>query len=205
MRAVVSSIVTPVVTSVVRGSGAGPTPPVTYATWSPLDKSPEIGLSDGDLHTTGNDVWPSARATIAILTGEKKYFEVQSLSTSATRVVGIATSSASLELGFFVGADDQGFGMYAGLQWYRTNIGTYLANTESWALGKVVRVLVDRVNNEITWYMGNTLLDTVSISALGNGPLYPMISETIGGQSLTNFGASDWAYAIPDGYTGVSS
>jgi len=170
-------------------------PPGGYATWNPNDKSPRVGLSNGNLtasRVSGNS--GTVRATIGKSTG-KWYWEVK-LDTAADQFIGVAKPGASLSA--VVGANAGGWSMVMddGVKFHRGNQGFY---GHSGANGDVIGVALDMDNKKITFYENCTPLD-VAFSNL-NGTVYPAWSSQYqASQGTANFGASTFACPVPDGF-----
>lgn len=166
-------------------------------TWNPLDKGSGVTLSNGNLtaqtltgYTNGN-----VRANTAITSG-KKYWEIHWDSGSAP-AIGIANASASLttwdggtysRMYYSGGQAVPGFATY----------GTPLV------VGDTIGVLLDMDAGTIAFSRNGTVYGTMFSdvkSALGN-TIYPYQSNggSIDCKMTANFGATAFAYPIPNGY-----
>lgn len=175
------------------------TPPRTYATWNPSDKSANITLSWGDLTATNTvSNRRSVRSTLGKSSG-KRYREVtNSTSLDPYWVRWVWKSTASLTN--FVWIDVNWWGWYndwwSTLRYNNNSPIAYWALSSSWdvigfALDMTAWTLEAYKNNVSQWVMYTWL----------SGTLYPMISLYWTSPTMTaNFWATTMTYTAPTWY-----
>jgi hypothetical protein len=199
-------------TILVNSVGVGPTvapgtgdltltgfPPVVtiilpITTWNPSDKSASVSLSSGDTVAT-NDTFGrhAVRAVAGKSTGKWAFRVTPTIGTSVETLIGIATSSASLNNG--IGLDDNAYGYNAsnGVV-YKNTVGQ--ATYQLYSSGQPVDVCCDFDNNRM-WVRRNngnwnndatanpaTNTGGLDISAL-TGTKYPAWSGINAGDTAT--------------------
>ncbi len=171
------------------------TPTVTYTQWDPANKGANITLSGGDLTTTSSNIG-LVRALIGKSSG-KWYWEVISGSTSTHMVIGVATSSATLNN--YTGSDAQGWGYYGnggGVFHSGSLIGTGFTSYNN---GDVIGCALDMDAQTIQFYL-NGVANGSLITGLG-ATMYPSVGAGATGMiNTTNFGATAFAYTPPVGF-----
>lgn len=169
----------------------------TATTWNPNDKSPSIGLSNGNLtanNPSGAD-WHSVRSTTYKTTG--KWYAENTVTTAATKqcMIGIGNSNSSLE-GI---CDNNAAALFS---WGRVcNSGGWLVDGSqySFATGDTIGIALDCDAKSITFYKNGVLVYTYNYTFSGNIYLMAFCVDT-GSTITTDFGGTTFKYAIPTGY-----
>lgn len=171
------AIVRPLVRSLVRGGGSGPTPPSVFGVWNGADKNTGIDIvpGSGDLIAelaNLNNTWASLRATIGKSVGTG-YFEANfPAGNDGLQFIGLAKSTATIAYARFIGYDNDGAGYFGQGVVYRnvTDIALPIPYTTQF-----IGVEVDFINSVARFYVSNTLAATISLATLA-GPLFPAAS-----------------------------
>lgn len=142
-------------------------------TWNPLDKSPSVVLSNGDLTLRDNlHAHDSARATESKSSG-KWYWEVRSDVHYQGHRTGIGTSAAALteEPGY----DAYGYGYESNGYKYHSDSGEAYGDT--YTAGDVISVALDLDNGKI-WFAKNNVWQASGDPAAGTNEAFSGISGT---------------------------
>jgi hypothetical protein len=201
-------------------------------TWNPADKNAAIALSGGNLTATSSAGSGSAncavRATQAISTTQKQYFEVTVSGTVGQYLsVGVMNAAASLSANI---AQTNGAALVNNL--FTGSTRTYINGTQNittaysiFSSGQVIRVAVDRAANKIWWAVNNNPWTSGATPWIGStsgttddpatgtgganisgvtGAIYPALGSAWTGDVATfNGGTAAFAYTPPTGFTGV--
>ena len=171
---------------------------VTYATWNPADKGANITLSNGNLTAANAGSRASVRATIPKTTG-KWYWEITVGSLSTDYVVGIASASAAVADGNYLGQDNFAYGWFAfGSGIFKNNVQVNAA--AGYTTGNVLGFALDCGAGTLALYNNNTLITTLTGIALGT--IYPACGGALSSTSsaTANFGATALTFTPPSGY-----
>lgn len=185
-------------------------------TWNSLDKDAGITLSNGNLTATGSSGQPdrTVRATTAITTGQKRYWETQFTTLGGGPDDGIGFALASCPLNTWIGngtANNSVGNFKADTAVYGfTVIGTV---SVAWALNDWVGCAVD-FDGKLVWYRINgvwnaggtanpaTGVGGFTFSCVGD--VFPAITfgnNTGTGVATANFGATPLNAAVPAGFS----
>lgn len=173
---------------------------VTPTTWNPSDKAASATLSNGDLTvTTANSGRGFTRSIFSASAG-KWYWEISLVSSSGSHVFlpGIALSTASLTLA--PGYDANGWG-YIGETGKKLTNNSQSVYGATLAAGDLVSVLLDMDAGSVEFWK-NGVSQGVAFTGL-SGAMFAAIGDTSnsnGGVSTANFGASPFTYTPPNGY-----
>ncbi|MFA5478144.1 MAG: SPRY domain-containing protein [Bacteroidales bacterium] len=166
-------------------------------TWNPLDKHASISLSNGDLTAAQMLAgWRSVRATEGRSSG-KRYFEVRNDNNYNSHII-LGFGPLSLATTTFIGSSVGSYG-------YNCDGRKFIAGAASaygaaYTTGDVIGFALDMDAGTLTCYK-NGVSQGVLASGL-SGTLYPMASLYSSGRQVTvNFGATAFAYSIPDGFS----
>lgn len=168
----------------------------TITAWNRLsdtDKNANVILMGAGLsmyNTAGTN--SGVRGTIGKTSG-KWYWEVNHYSGTGTKYMGIATSSASLG-GVVTGTVTYGT---AGASYNETTLnGTYTSMSN----GDILGIALDATAKTISFYVNNTLQNTITYTL--SGSVYPYISTSTANDIATvAFGEHGLKYLPPAGYT----
>jgi hypothetical protein len=167
---------------------------ITFATWNPADKSASVNLSGGNLTAAAPGSVGAVRATVGMLNG-RWYWETQIkvLPTGGTNCsIGIARQTwpiGTAQLGFTI--DSAGWWQATG-QLYTNSVG--VAGFTMAASDTICHLLdLDARTYSIRKNGGAWI--TISLPA---GTWYPAVTVVNGGTISANFGASPFAFAVPD-------
>jgi hypothetical protein len=178
------------------------------ATWNPLDKSASITLSGSDLVASNADASAnhSVRATKGKSTG-KWYWEITVNSATANSGAEIGVGSSSVGLDVKMASSATGWTFQENN--YYGNDGNYTIAGNTWGTGDVISIAIDMDAGKIwwrkngTWTSGNPADGSSPKYSNLSGTVYPMCSAKNTTQYTVNFGASAFAYSVPDGFAGV--
>jgi len=167
----------------------------TYATWNPSDQTnATLTLGNLKIAATSGGTAVGARATVGKSTG-KYYWEVtRGASGSATEYIGISTSGAS-----FAGGPVDALIISTGGGIY--NSGSYSGSVTAPGANAVIGFALDAGAKTLTIYVNNILQGTYTYTF--SNPVYPRwacLDNGTGNSGTANFGASPFAYTVPDGY-----
>ena len=166
-----------------------------YCTLSPIDKSSNITVSNGNLDHSQGAVTGICKSTIGMSSG-KWYWEVTVTATSP--MIGIANSNALPTINY-LGSDSNSwsYDSVAGLKYTNNASASYGA---SFTTNDVIGVAFDADNGTIVFYKNNVSQGT-AFTGLTSGPYFPAVSRNIGSPSTSfNFGQRPFAYAAPAGF-----
>lgn len=174
---------------------------VTYSTLDPLNASPNIVLSNGDLTaTSASGEWDSVISTISKDSG-KWYFEMTFDSSTAGGAM-VCLADITVDLTTFIGASSPaGRCLSAGGTTYYAGTGSYGGG--SFADGNILGFAWDANNGFVTIYKNGLNQGTWSTDAfLGtqSNVLYAGTSVQNGATVTFNFGATPFAETVPTGY-----
>lgn len=183
---------------------------VTYATWSPTNKSSAVTLSGGNLVATGSGSYGMCIATVGktVAGGGKWYFEITYTARGAvSESSGLSTqvpnsSDATTTVGrvaqSFGNRPDAGNWNYSyntGGGWNTVGLGSFPIVTGT-TVGYAVDMAAGTCNVTIA---GSAAYTWTGISA--GVTWYPaMVSNTGSNIFTANFGASAFVYTVPSGY-----
>ena len=170
--------------------------------WNPNDKGSAATLSNGNLTWSGIDLTSGVRANLGKSSG-KWYWEL-TIDIVYQTVLGIANSSAELSW-----IQDGTYGNTA--RFYALNGLKYpgmLAYGATFTTGDKIGVALDMDLGTLTFYKNGVSQGVAftDISLLGT-PVYPYVVSAGGrgtSKCTANFGATAFAYPIPDGYLALS-
>lgn len=171
---------------------------VVPTTWNPADKGSGCTLSNGNLTATGPQTQGSARTIASVSTG-KFYWEVVSTDVRLP-IVGVANANASL--GIYPGYDAHGWSYY-GLTALKIHDGSEVTYGSVWSSQvDVIGLALDADMGEIEVYRNGASMGVMFTGM--TGPFFAMTGgDTNGGgpsSCTANFGATPFAYPVPDGY-----
>lgn len=190
-----------------------------YATWNPVDKSPDVTLAEGNLRVivgvSGNT--QNAMCTMALTSG-KWYFE-HIITTSSVQPTHAAA------VGVVVGrpGDPNSFSPFAGsnVAMFYGGDGTLYrggnqGNLISWPVGSVAQIALDVDNQKIwfgvngTWYnSGDPAAGTnATVVSLGTGKYEFFTADGASAEThsaRSNFGQFPWRYDPPTGFVALST
>jgi glucose/arabinose dehydrogenase len=190
-------------------------------TWNPVDKSPTVTLTNGNLTAScATPIQQAVRSTSSNLTG-KFYFEVTGITLTNDFVIGIANANFTLSLVGQLGSDANGIGYYpvSPPQSIYVNNNTTLTTQAADSNGAIFSVAVD-YDAKLIWFTspamraaGTAWNSTVGANPAGGtggvsfnvglnpGPYFVCFGDTIGSAVATvNFGASAFNQIIPTGF-----
>lgn len=181
---------------------------ITYATWNPADKGPHVLLEDGNLlaRSDGASFWSAVRATQGKNTG-KHYFEL-AITGSIHHFFGFGTSAMFLGAPSTHGSPGRdtgdrvsyGYMVNFGRRYYKN---AYTVPFPVMAQGDILRIKADLDAGEIYVAINGGDWETTPLNAVAieGEMLYPAAAVYLINSKLTaNFGASTFAYSVPDGY-----
>lgn len=172
-------------------------------TWNPLDVGSNVILSNGNLtlNATTGYINGNGRANTSISSG-KKYWEIHwdsgdYIAVGVANLVNTVAGSWCFSGNARVYMNDGK--LYPG--------GTTYGGT--FAVGNTIGIALDMDNGTIGYYVNGIskgVASTTIKTDVGN-TVYPFISYGSGGPNVVtaNFGATPFAYPIPDGYTALDS
>jgi len=172
-----------------------------YAVLNPLDTVGTTVISAANSTITGNQgiFWQTTRATIALPSSGKFYWEAGLASSQGDLAVGIATFTAAL-------VSNIGTNMVSYI-----DTGTLINNgtstgVASFAIGDQIGIAVDVGANLIYFYKNNVLVNTVGTSIAITAPFAPFISLNQSGCSgYINFGQRPFQYTPPTGFVALNA
>lgn len=177
--------------------------------WNPLDKYPNITLSNSNLTMTRADpisIFYSARASGSKSSG-KYYFEI-TLNTPTYWGVGIANASELMSK--YPGETNNSLGL--GWSGNILKNGASLGNTGiSAGIGDVICVAVDLDNSKMWWKKiggawngtlgGDPATNSLGITITVTGPFLPMAALLEPSSLTANFGQSAYSATPPSGFS----
>ena len=180
-----------------------PNPAITYATFNPLDAYTGFLITNSNLTENSNGVIGQVRATIPILSGNKRYWEVTVGGAVTTNmVIGITTLADGLS--FYTG-QSAGYGFYGnpGSGGNVIHGGAFVGTgyTSGYNVGDIIGIALDLVGNTVQFYRNGSITGTAILIA--GGTWYPACGSGGGAMITTaNFGATNFAYTVPSGFVG---
>lgn len=170
---------------------------MAIVTWNIDDKNNNVTLSNNNLTANISSVG-SVRATIGKNIG-KWYWEITTITSDSTTMIGIGTSSANLTN--FVGSDANGWAYYmnSGKKYNNMTATTY---GNSYSGVNIIGIALDCSLGKLEFFR-NGISQGVAFTTLPIGTiLYPMVSSASTNEITTvNFGATSFLYGIPNGYS----
>ena len=166
-----------------------------YATWSPIDKSPNMAMTKANLLATNSSAgYQSVRGTIGVTSG-KWYWEV-----NPSSVVGIATQQPSL-------SSTNDFLPNGGFAWgyvengNKTNAGTNTAYGATFTNADTIGVAFDADAGSLTFYK-NGISQGVAYNTGLTGQTYFPFTTLLNSTPTTeaNFGQRPFSYTPPTGF-----
>lgn len=173
-------------------------------TWNPLDKSPDIALSNFNLTMTPTDAdYHGVRATSGKAAG-KWYVEYTHASSSDSLIVGVATASYSLEGD--IGSDASGFGYFPEFGDIFHN-GASPETVSTTADGTRIMMALDMGNLKIwfgsagTWFSSDNPATNTGGYTIPSGTWFPAASAQQTDNNVTAyFNAASQSHAAPSGF-----
>lgn len=191
-------------------------------TWSATNKNANVVLSGGNLVATGSNTLASSAsgiATLAVTTGQLKYFELTAthVDNSNSVMLGVGNSSTATSDGSYLGIDSNSFAFIADGRLVFNN--SVPATITGYTNGDVIGIAVDFAHGTIwrringgSWNdsgTANPVTNTGGFTIGVTGDLFPAYCTHGGGgdQSVTtaNFGATSFGTSPPSGFTGLDS
>lgn len=180
-----------------------------YATWNPDDKYTTVVLSNENLTAVSGRYSGAAavRSTVGVNTG-KHYWEITSDVQGGGICIGVGTPDAALDQ--YVGKDVYGYGYYG----YSSGSATYHDATWDWGWGSsygpgnIIGIALDMDAGKLWWSL-NGVWQESGDPATGANPAFTGLSGIFHGmwhgyktteQVTANFGASPFAYSVPNGF-----
>ena len=186
------------------GNGRG-----NYCVLNPLDKGSSGTMADGNLSWSyGSASWQVSRATMALPSTGKWYWEVPITSLTSYVEAGVATSSASLSA--YIGNDANGWSWQSNATKLYNGTGTSYGTSAS--VNDVLMVAVDRGSSKIwvgrqgTWLAsGDPAAGTNEMfSGLTTGDLFAAVA-CYQGTVAVNFGQRPFSYTPPSGFVALNT
>ena len=174
---------------------------LTYATWNPSDKWPNLTLSGGNLTVTKSTAGAElVRSTISKWASSGKWYWEETI-TGNNHIPWVANSSATT--GWFVWFDANGWGFYTNGKKYTNSVLS--AYWTSFTTGDVIWVAFDYsgATASITFYKNN-VSQWVAFSGL-SGTLFAAVWLASTSSTVTNFGATTFIYTPPTGFVWLST
>lgn len=178
------------------------------ATWNASDKAANIVLSNANLLALQNDsavaVMEAVRCTVGKNTGTF-YYENTIGNAAGIISVGAACLDEDVEAtsGIYLGQTAFSIGYQSDGKIYNNGalVGTYATYTT----GDIIGVVFAAASGNVSFYKNNTLIASTAWQAsVATRAKYPAIAlSTYGDYLLTNFGATNFNYAIPAGASAV--
>jgi hypothetical protein len=173
---------------------------VTPTTWNPSDKDASATLSNGNLTVTTAQSGRGFTRSIFSASAGKWYWEISLVSSNTSHVFApsIALSTASLTI---TPGNDANSWAYFASNGNKTTNNTQFAYGETMAAGDLVSVLLDMDAGSVEFWK-NGVSQGVAFTGL-SGAMFAAIGDTSnsnGGVSTANFGASPFTYTPPNGY-----
>lgn len=173
-----------------------------FAVLNPLDfANSNLAASNANLTCTNNGGSGNAqiRASIALPSTGKFYWETKNTGSANNFSMGITTLTASLSV---EGAGDVLYNENGVIN----NNGTTTSGYATLALGDIVGVAVDVDANKIYWYKNNTLVNSGGTTINITAPFAPMFGfYTTGNAQSVTFGQQPFTYTPPSGYVALNT
>lgn len=186
-------------------------------TWNASDKSSNITLTNGNLTATTTSATQGAvRCNTSASSG--KYYWEASLEVLAGSAFAVGWSNSSSALGTAMGGTDKNSVVVDSVA------GTILFNnTSQGSLGAGIALftvcIAYDITNKLIWFRNDAGLwngsataspgsgtGGVSLSAINAGPYFPVFAaNSSGAQVIANFGATDFNYPIPSGFSALDT
>lgn len=176
-------------------------------TWNPSDKDAGITLSNGNLtaENTSSALWRAVRSIFSKSSG-KWYWELTiNVANDDNFMIGFGTSSETLT---YPGATAAGYG-YRGATGDKYHNSVYEDYGDAYTASNIIGIALDFSKGK-GWWRKNGIWQASGDPAAGTNEAYSGISGTFfamvslyqaGNKITANFGATDFAYSIPDGFS----
>jgi hypothetical protein len=191
-----------------------------YCVLNPLDQSTNWTLSDANLKCRRSTGTPTVRATFALPSSGKYYFEyLQELGTDASNVImyGLCSGARGLNAGPNQTGD---YSLYCAANGFLVQNGVSSGNIGTIpSVNQIVQVAVDVDNSKMwfginnSWYIAGGA--TTGDPATGANPtltgamagLFPMVyvDATVNTGTVINFGQRPFAYTPPTGFVALNT
>jgi len=191
-----------------------------YCVLNPLDQSTNWTLSDANLKCRRSTGTPTVRATFALPSSGKYYFEyLQELGTDASNVImyGLCSGARGLNAGPNQTGD---YSLYCAANGFLVQNGVSSGNIGTIpSVSQIVQVAVD-VDNSKMWFGINNSWYIAGGATTGNpstganptltgalGGLFPMVyvDATVNTGTVINFGQRPFAYTPPTGFVALNT
>jgi len=172
-----------------------------YAVANPLDKESNITVAQGNLNisTTAGQANKQIRATIALPTTGKWYWETTNSGSANNFNAGITQLTASLSV---EGAGDLLYNEGGVIN----NNGTTTSGYSTLALNDVMGLAYDADANKLYFYKNNTLVNSGGTTPSATGPFAPMFGLFQNGNAQQiNFGQRPFSYTPPAGFKSLNA
>lgn len=191
-------------------------------TWNAADKTANITLSGGSLIATASSATiGGVRATTSAAAGKVYYEAIMLVATGTDYGFGWANSTAALTS--FIGNDKNGVACFpaftAGAVFFNNinqNGGTGFITS---ATGLLTICIAFDIGGKLFWartgagpWNNSFTADPgagtggISVATINTGPYFPVFgSNSSGASAVANFGATDFGYAVPSGFTSLDA
>ena len=176
-----------------------------FAVMNPLDKHTNVTLSNGNLDATFNAFTGFVRASFALPSTGKWYWEGTVPTTDVRAEFGIATFSQAL------GVDPQGASgcwfLYSnGTNTFKFN-GSGTSWGTAWVSGDIIGIAFDATAGTLTFYKNNTLQGGGAAFTGLTGTYAPMVGfgNNTSTAISTNFGQRPFSYTPPTGFVALNT
>lgn len=212
--AMLTGRITPVAALAYSGGGGG-----ASATWDPENKNANVTLSNGNLTATASTLATSdsaGRATLAITTGQKIYWEVDCIAKSGTAEPGVGFCNASFTFGDgnYLGIDANSVCQFQSTSVWQNNgaiahfTGFFAGDTIRFALHKTGASSIDlwiAIGNS-DWNVPGSGSDpgtaTTPLAITLSGDVYPAYNVDYSAPNATQFTLrTTAAFTVPSGFT----
>jgi len=177
-------------------TGVGGTVRGNYCTFNPIDKGSSVGLSNGNLQFTESGGGPDCgRATFAIPSSGKWYWETLLGAVGSGCNIGIATGSTALTAGGALTGVLYQFSGYVAINGW----GSSGAYGGAYTTNDLIGIAVDMDTGTITFYKNGTSLGAAYSSLSAAIQYFPFFQGTTT-TWIANFGQRPFAYTAPSGF-----
>jgi hypothetical protein len=191
-------------------TGAGGQVRGNYCTLNPLDKASAVALANGNLEATITTADHMGRATIAIPSSDKWYFEFSPTVIFGTRSPSVGVASGSLSTTASNGYKDALAWTLSCASGNKQNSGAETSYGSAFSANDIGMCAVDVANGKIWWGRNGTWIASGDPAAGTNaaftnvsGTVFPAVFGPDGSVNCTcvfNFGARSFAYTAPSGF-----